>query len=180
MRAYFFQHSLSLSACTKFLGIQQVTMVRHDFSPSEISAILQDHVSRLSALEIISLQLWLLAELLKRLCDWVLGITFFWLIALLQSRCRIDPGRIDLQGERTIVRQETPDREVSGSEASVSGETEDYYWRQYFSDPSQWWDNRESKRNPKSPDFKHKITRKSLWIDGWYTPKWVKDRFPAS
>lgn len=29
-------------------------------------------------------------------------------------------------------------------------------------------------RNPKSPDFKHKFTRKALWVDGWSTPSWVK------
>jgi len=28
--------------------------------------------------------------------------------------------------------------------------------------------------NFKSPDFKHKATRKALWIDGWTTPPWVK------
>jgi hypothetical protein len=31
-------------------------------------------------------------------------------------------------------------------------------------------------RNPGSPDFKHKVTRKALWIDGWATPAWVKER----
>jgi hypothetical protein len=28
--------------------------------------------------------------------------------------------------------------------------------------------------NPKSPDFKHKVTKKALWVDGWSTPPWVK------
>ena len=31
-------------------------------------------------------------------------------------------------------------------------------------------------RNPKAPDFKHKIDNTALWIDSKYTPTWVKDR----
>ena len=104
-------------------------------------------------------------ELLRRFVDFVLGLTMFWLSSLLQRRCRI--GRGDLQ--------EAPVAESSGS--SVADEGEDYLWRQYFSDPSQWWDNWKNKRNPKGPDFKHKVTREALWIDGWYTPRWVRDRF---
>jgi hypothetical protein len=28
--------------------------------------------------------------------------------------------------------------------------------------------------HPKSPDFKHKVTKKALWVDDWSTPPWVK------
>ena len=28
--------------------------------------------------------------------------------------------------------------------------------------------------NPKSADFKHKVTKKMLWVDDWSTPPWVK------
>ena len=38
-------------------------------------------------------------------------------------------------------------------------------WQQWVDDPSQWWDNRDNKTNPRSPDFKHKTTGKGLWID---------------
>ena len=31
--------------------------------------------------------------------------------------------------------------------------------------------------NSGSPDFRHKVAKKVLWIDGWYTPAWVKLRF---
>nr|PNR53240.1 hypothetical protein PHYPA_009616 [Physcomitrium patens] len=27
-----------------------------------------------------------------------------------------------------------------------------------------WWDNRFNNVNPRAPDFKHKITKKGLWI----------------
>ncbi|KAJ7532424.1 hypothetical protein O6H91_13G002800 [Diphasiastrum complanatum] len=47
-------------------------------------------------------------------------------------------------------------------------------WKEFFSDPSQWWDNRFIKKSPKYPDFKHKSTHEGLWIEGWLTPDWVK------
>lgn len=52
-------------------------------------------------------------------------------------------------------------------------------WREYFADPSQWYDNRTSKQNPKQPDFKHKTKKGSngynlgLWVSGKGTPAWV-------
>ncbi|KAI5066600.1 hypothetical protein GOP47_0019224 [Adiantum capillus-veneris] len=46
-------------------------------------------------------------------------------------------------------------------------------WKKYFSDPSQWWDNRISKISSKSPDFRHKTTKESLWIDSRKNPCWV-------
>eukprot|EP00250_Pteridium_aquilinum_P032998 c5080_g1_i1 orf=120-746(+) len=51
----------------------------------------------------------------------------------------------------------------------------DLLWRQFFSDPSQWWDIRKSKRDSRSPDFRNKTTKESLWIHGWYTPDWVEE-----
>lgn len=36
--------------------------------------------------------------------------------------------------------------------------------RRYQEDPSQFWDNRIGKRNPKGPDFKHKTTGIGLWL----------------
>lgn len=53
---------------------------------------------------------------------------------------------------------------------------DEHNWHEYFADPSQWWDNRDNKRNPRAPDFKHRVSKKALWVDGWYTPKWAKDR----
>ena len=54
--------------------------------------------------------------------------------------------------------------------------SEDDSWREFFRDPSQWWDNRSCKRNPRAPDFKHRVTGKGLWVDGWFTAEWVKIR----
>ncbi|KAJ7534645.1 hypothetical protein O6H91_13G104100 [Diphasiastrum complanatum] len=47
-------------------------------------------------------------------------------------------------------------------------------WQEFFSDPSQWWDNRFIKKNPQNPDFEHKSTHERLWIEGWLNPPWVK------
>ncbi|KAJ7568443.1 hypothetical protein O6H91_01G033100 [Diphasiastrum complanatum] len=47
-------------------------------------------------------------------------------------------------------------------------------WQEFFSDPSQWWDNRFIKTSPKYPDFKHKSTHEGLWIEGRLNPIWVK------
>ncbi|KAJ7539790.1 hypothetical protein O6H91_11G109000 [Diphasiastrum complanatum] len=47
-------------------------------------------------------------------------------------------------------------------------------WQEFFSDPSQWWDNRFIKRSPNFPDFKHKSTHEGLWMEGWLNPPWVK------
>jgi hypothetical protein len=67
---------------------------------------------------------------------------------------------------------------VEGSGSSKSTNADEASWREYFADPDLWWDNRNNKANPKAPDFKHKVTGRTLWIQGWYTPLWVKERFP--
>lgn len=59
---------------------------------------------------------------------------------------------------------------------SSSDLTNEMYWRQFFDCPSEWWDNRSTRRNPRAPDFKHKVTSKALWIDNRHTPEWVRAR----
>ncbi|CAK0784505.1 hypothetical protein CVIRNUC_007709 [Coccomyxa viridis] len=47
-------------------------------------------------------------------------------------------------------------------------------WMEFFSNPSAYWDNRQNKRNPRAPDFKHKDDKDSvLWLDSRDTPPWV-------
>uniref|UniRef100_A0A2P2Q5U2 Protein OSB1 n=1 Tax=Rhizophora mucronata TaxID=61149 RepID=A0A2P2Q5U2_RHIMU len=48
-----------------------------------------------------------------------------------------------------------------------------YLWQVFFSNPHEWWDNRNNKRNPRAPDFKHKDTGEALWL-GSNDPPWVK------
>lgn len=49
-------------------------------------------------------------------------------------------------------------------------------WQAFFANPLDWWDNRKNKKNPKSPDFKHKDTGEALWLDSKYNPPWVKSQ----
>jgi len=39
---------------------------------------------------------------------------------------------------------------------------------------AKWWDNREGKRNPKAPDFKHKDDGRALWLNS--APDWVRQK----
>ncbi|CAM6067263.1 unnamed protein product [Sphagnum tenellum] len=46
-------------------------------------------------------------------------------------------------------------------------------WREFFLDPSQWWDHRSEKTNERYPDFKHKKTQEALWLDDQQKLPWV-------
>ena len=66
----------------------------------------------------------------------------------------------------------------SSSSVRISNEDkEDKDWVDYFANLEQWWDNRFKKHNPRAPNFKHGVTKRGLWIDSWYTPGWVRERF---
>ncbi|ESQ33734.1 hypothetical protein EUTSA_v10008085mg [Eutrema salsugineum] len=49
-------------------------------------------------------------------------------------------------------------------------------WKDLVENMNKWWDNREGKRHPKSPDFKHKETGVVLWLSN--SPSWVIERLP--
>ncbi|PIA52331.1 hypothetical protein AQUCO_01000295v1, partial [Aquilegia coerulea] len=48
-----------------------------------------------------------------------------------------------------------------------------YLWQVFFVSPHEWWDNRKNKKNPRSPDFKHKDTGETLWLSPT-DPPWVR------
>lgn len=56
-----------------------------------------------------------------------------------------------------------------------SGDNLEERWKDYFRDPSQWLDKRDSKTNPKAPDFQHKTSDEPLWIYSWFNPSWVQE-----
>ncbi|RAL47697.1 hypothetical protein DM860_012322 [Cuscuta australis] len=60
--------------------------------------------------------------------------------------------------------------------AANSTESVEELWQAFFANPMEWWDNRKNKRSPKYPDFKHKSTGESLWVEGWNNPPWVKSQ----
>ncbi|CAM6110065.1 unnamed protein product [Calypogeia fissa] len=47
-------------------------------------------------------------------------------------------------------------------------------WRDFFSDPSQWWDHRAEKECPRYPDFRHKESSAGLWLNDNLNPSWVE------
>jgi hypothetical protein len=53
------------------------------------------------------------------------------------------------------------------------------HWRQFLSDPSQWWDCRSENATARYPDFKHKMTQDSLWIGHRRNPPWVDAKLAA-
>jgi pentatricopeptide repeat protein len=56
------------------------------------------------------------------------------------------------------------------------------HWREFFSDPSQWWDNRPArvvKKNARFPDFQHKKTLHPLWLNCKHNPRWVQVKLAA-
>lgn len=57
-----------------------------------------------------------------------------------------------------------------------AGDETDLLWREYFADPSSFWDNRNDKRSPNSPDFAHKTKKNAKgYAAGLYLPE--NDRF---
>ncbi|XP_059660414.1 protein OSB4, chloroplastic-like [Cornus florida] len=69
----------------------------------------------------------------------------------------------------------TPGRTLSKYAPNSTGTTEEL-WQAFFANPLDWWDNRNTKRNPKYPDFKHKDTKEALWVEGRNNPQWVKSQ----
>ncbi|CAA0836474.1 Protein OSB2- chloroplastic [Striga hermonthica] len=49
-------------------------------------------------------------------------------------------------------------------------------WKDLVENLDDWWDNRARKRNPKAPDFVHKVTSEALWLNG--SPSWVLSKLP--
>ncbi|KAL5071944.1 hypothetical protein RYX36_022831 [Vicia faba] len=47
-----------------------------------------------------------------------------------------------------------------------------HLWQVFFASPNEWWDNRKTKLNPNSPDFRHKDTGEALWLSK-HNPPWV-------
>lgn len=64
----------------------------------------------------------------------------------------------------------------SGNYPSKSTVSTQELWQAFFANPLDWWDNRKNKRSPKYPDFKHKDTGESLWVEGKNNPPWAKSQ----
>ena len=108
--------------------------------------------------------LWWLAIVVRRVCDIVLDIcSYLFLFLQKRDECSEVPTARSTEIVSTRVSEE---RIISSGSQDELIET---LWRDVCEHSDQWWDNRFSKRNPKAPDFKHKTTKKALWIDNWFT-----------
>lgn len=63
-------------------------------------------------------------------------------------------------------------------QAPGSGHRDDADWAKLFQNPGGFWDNRQSKKTPASPDFREKDGNTALWLNGKFgpAPQWVFDR----
>ncbi|BBN10609.1 single-strand DNA-binding protein [Marchantia polymorpha subsp. ruderalis] len=84
---------------------------------------------------------------------------------------------------QSVSPQQQSSSPVAGTAGKASFEDEslstEKRWQAFFADPSQWWDNRFNKKNPKAPDFKHKSTQEVLWLNSWNNPPWVAAQVAA-
>ena len=124
--------------------------------------------------QLLCILLWWIAFVLRRFCDNILDVCSF-VFLLLQERVvssRVLQDRNPSSGSTGVSKR----RDSTGSHEEESIEL---YWKDVFENPDHWWDNRLTKKNSRSPDFRHKLTRKALWIDNWFTPDWVRVRFQS-
>lgn len=81
---------------------------------------------------------------------------------------------------RVLVRFSPPPPKARGVVAAAGRRiVVEKLWRELFSDPSQWWDNRLEKENARYPDFTHKKRGVVLWLDGHSKPPWVEAELAA-
>jgi len=86
--------------------------------------------------------------------------------------------------EQSVIHKDTPlqyqkspvKSSSSGKNTQEDAATIESLWQAFFASPLEWWDNRNNKRNPRAPDFKHKDTGEALWIGSRYNPLWVKSQ----
>ncbi|KAL8137292.1 hypothetical protein V2J09_003293 [Rumex salicifolius] len=79
----------------------------------------------------------------------------------------------------TLYDDSSSSKAASGGKFNSSTENKlpaEALWQAFFVNPTDWWDNRKNKKNPKYPDFKHKDTGEALWIESRYNPPWVKSQ----
>ncbi|KAG8632567.1 protein OSB1, mitochondrial isoform X2 [Manihot esculenta] len=64
-------------------------------------------------------------------------------------------------------------RAQGGCESGIGRKSQHHLWHVFFRNPHEWRDNRQNKKNSRSPDFKHKFSGEALWMSE-DDPPWVK------
>lgn len=104
----------------------------------------------------------LVAMAIRRVVDNV-SEAYVWCWALLQREG--EETRSGVEGSHSACSCDDPvkdDAKERGVESPV-----ETFWRDLADHPEDWWDNWATRRNPKAPDFKHRVTRQPLWTPVW-------------
>ncbi|KAL6496259.1 hypothetical protein OROGR_029517 [Orobanche gracilis] len=81
-----------------------------------------------------------------------------------------------VQGGEGLSPEKEFDVKFTKAKHAQGGKGEDT-WKDLVENPYKWWDNRLGKRNPRSPDFKHKETGEGLWLND--SPDWALSKLPV-
>lgn len=146
-------------------------MSRFAVLPSSTLQGLQELAEGLSLVQLVFVLLWWLAIIFRRICDCALELCGLMFV-LLQGN--MDTVVVRSSEPGTSTTRISPEESFASNSRDNSDEV---YWKNLFDNPELWWDNHLTKKNSRAPDFKHKESRKALWIEGWFTPSWVRARF---
>ncbi|KAI3954334.1 hypothetical protein MKW92_002481 [Papaver armeniacum] len=78
-------------------------------------------------------------------------------------------------GKEEFSRSNAQTQQGNSSQGNTKKSSEES-WKNLIDDPTNWWDNRAKKLNPKAPDFRNKVTREGIWLSS--APAWVSDKLP--
>ncbi|KAL6503123.1 hypothetical protein OROHE_023752 [Orobanche hederae] len=93
----------------------------------------------------------------------------------LEFNVRVMKGK-PMQGGEGLGAEKEFDVKFTKGKHTQGGKGEDT-WKDLVENPYKWWDNRLGKKNPKSPDFKHKETGEGLWLND--SPNWALSKLPV-
>ncbi|KAI3885639.1 hypothetical protein MKX03_014834, partial [Papaver bracteatum] len=62
------------------------------------------------------------------------------------------------------------------SSKSNTKKSSDVSWKNLIDGPTNWWDNKAKRLNPKAPDFRNKVTLEGKWFSS--APSWVSEKLP--
>ncbi|KAL6585378.1 hypothetical protein OROMI_002022 [Orobanche minor] len=93
----------------------------------------------------------------------------------LEFDARVMKGK-PVQGGEGLGAEKEFDVKFTKGKHTQGGKGEDT-WKDLVENPYKWWDNRLGKKNPKSPDFKHKETGEGLWLND--SPNWALSKLPV-
>lgn len=123
-------------------AIAVLTMSQFDSLPDDTIARLRDSAEELLLWQLVLLALWFMVFILRQLCDWMLEISFGWLLGSIRRSVGVGSKSSSL-GRKKKVRLRA--RGLIGKEIHISEgsrttkvDADKQVWCEYFSNPSQW------------------------------------------